>query len=200
MRAHDRDIDIHSKDSVADDVDVAVGLDKATILPPDLQIFENQHDDSLVRSVVQLMVVNEELGQKLKTTEQLEKVTLDVAALVKGLNSSLEANMETLRSSLKDAEDKAYNEGFEKAESVMAEQIPVIEGFYFKKGWDTALVEAKVPTDFELLSMNDVTVPSSLGRNLPPTEVPVANTPVVVSFTVLIDDSTVDPIDPSDVL
>ncbi|CAK9159040.1 unnamed protein product [Ilex paraguariensis] len=68
--------------------------------------------------------------------------------------------METLRSSLKDAEDKAYNEGLRRRRVL----------------W------------------------RSKSQNLPPTEVPVANTPVVVSFTVLIDDSTVDPIDPSDVL
>ncbi|CAK9148038.1 unnamed protein product [Ilex paraguariensis] len=81
MRAHDRDI--HSKDSVADDVDVAGGRTLVNSMKA-LDDFAR-----LQAEIEKLFGHNEEFGQKLKIAEQSEKVALDVADLVKGLSSSL---------------------------------------------------------------------------------------------------------------
>ncbi|CAK9169887.1 unnamed protein product [Ilex paraguariensis] len=202
-------------------------LAKVTILPPDLWIFEDLDDNSMAHSSIHLMVVglqrvldlgarainrgkevkktllskslavekcgNKELDQKLKVAEQSKKAACDVATLVKELNSSIQALF-------KEVEDKAYDEGFEKDEKVMKEQVPVIEGFFFKKVWDAALVETKVPTDSKFFSKHVVTILSSFGASLPPAdplvEPSMMNVAIVDSpITGLIDSSVVNLVD-----
>ena len=70
------------------------------------------------------------------------------------------AVLETLQASLKEVEDKAYDEDFEKTEKATTKQILVNEGFFFKKGWYFVVVEAKALADSRLFSNHVVTIPS----------------------------------------
>ncbi|CAK9158095.1 unnamed protein product [Ilex paraguariensis] len=142
MHAHGKDI--HSKDSVVDNLNITIGLAKVSILPPNLCILEDLDDDALARNVVQLMTatrgkdVKETLTSRSldflkafdkitwlqdETIEKSKKAARDMATLGKGLNSSLKFNLEALLSSIKIAMDEAYDKGFEKAKSATIEQV-----------------------------------------------------------------------------
>ena len=94
--------------------------------------------------------------QKLKESENEANVELTQSQLD---YSNLLEEFEQFKSESAEKEDAAYNEGMEKAENDLAQQIPQLQDAFFNKGWQAALTAAGVDPSSELFTRHSA--PSS---------------------------------------
>ena len=83
---------------------------------------------------------------------ELSQVQLDYSILLE--------DFDKYKAEAEEKADAAYNEGVDKAEADIAQQMPKLKEAFFSQGWQAALVAAEVDPSLELFSKL-VSAPSS---------------------------------------